>query len=304
METIDSLITARCRVAGPQVALRYKAAGSWQDFTYATLLQQLETVAAGLRQYGLQSGEHCALLAPASPWWVAAYLGVLRASGVVIPVDKELKAAELRHILHDSRTKMVFSEEPYLDTLLELAPDLPKLERIVLLQSTSSEESQSPKLVASLAALTDAWHALVQDRNIPPGEAQRLEELARSAYQAIVSPGGRRKEDKIVDFLAPTQTQRSKWQKSGRLLQLQQLQAAGQSTPAPPSHRNGDIAVDTDKAHASYREWMAKTRPAARHSPDRTRRPRWLPRPLDPQDGAYALPAEGADVAGATDGDA
>jgi len=68
--------------------------------------------------------------------------------------------------------------------------------------------------------------------------------------------------------------------------------------------RNGDIAVDTDKAHASYREWMAKTRPAARHSPDRTRRPRWLPRPLDPQDGAYALPAEGADVAGATDGDA
>jgi long-chain acyl-CoA synthetase len=243
VETIDSLIIARCRVAGPRVALRYKAAGSWQDFTYATLLQQLEGVAAGLRQYGLQPGEHCALLAPASPWWVAAYLGVLRAGGIVIPVDKELKAAELRHILYDSRTKLVFSEELYLDTLLELAPDLPKLERIVLLQPTSSEESQTPKLVASLAALTDAWHALVQDRNIPPEEAHRLEELARSVYQAIVSPGGRRKGDRIADFLAPTQSQRAKWQKSGRLLQLQQLQASGKSPPPPASHRNGDIAV-------------------------------------------------------------
>jgi len=57
--------------------------------------------------------------------------------------------------------------------------------------------------------------------------------------------------------------------------------------------RNGDIAVDTDKAHAAYRAWMAKTRPAGRYSPDRTRRPRWLPRPLHPRDEAYALPEAG-----------
>ncbi|MEJ2668362.1 MAG: molybdopterin-dependent oxidoreductase, partial [Deinococcales bacterium] len=63
---------------------------------------------------------------------------------------------------------------------------------------------------------------------------------------------------------------------------------------AQEADRNGDIAVDTAKAHATYREWLSKTRPAQRYSPDRTRRPRWLPRPLHPQDEAYALPGSDA----------
>lgn len=64
--------------------------------------------------------------------------------------------------------------------------------------------------------------------------------------------------------------------------------------PARPGDRNGDVHADTDAAHASYREWLAKTRSARDHSPDRTRRPRWLPRPLHPSDEAYELPEEPA----------
>ncbi|MDZ7802312.1 MAG: molybdopterin-dependent oxidoreductase [Trueperaceae bacterium] len=59
---------------------------------------------------------------------------------------------------------------------------------------------------------------------------------------------------------------------------------------AQPGDRNGDVHADTEAAHASYREWLAKTRSARAYSPDRTRRPRWLPRPLHPTGEAYALP--------------
>ena len=61
---------------------------------------------------------------------------------------------------------------------------------------------------------------------------------------------------------------------------------------AEPGDRNGDVHADTAAAHASYREWLAKTRSARQHSPDRTRRPLWLPRPLHPQRAAYDLPEE------------
>ena len=60
---------------------------------------------------------------------------------------------------------------------------------------------------------------------------------------------------------------------------------------AGPGEAYGDITVDTDKAHEVYRRWLALTRPADRHSPDGTRRPHWLMRPLKPARAAFALPA-------------
>ena len=61
-------------------------------------------------------------------------------------------------------------------------------------------------------------------------------------------------------------------------------------TPAEPGDRHGDIGVDTEKARTVYREWLAKTRPAGSISPDGTRRPMWLMRPLKPGPELFALP--------------
>ncbi len=60
--------------------------------------------------------------------------------------------------------------------------------------------------------------------------------------------------------------------------------------PAQPGDAHGDIAVDTERARAVYREWMARTRPAGTYTPDGTRRPAWLMRPLRPTAATFALP--------------
>jgi len=60
--------------------------------------------------------------------------------------------------------------------------------------------------------------------------------------------------------------------------------------PAQPGDTHGDVAVDTDKARRVYAEWMAATRPAGTFSPDGTRRPSWLMRPLKPSPDTFALP--------------
>lgn len=59
---------------------------------------------------------------------------------------------------------------------------------------------------------------------------------------------------------------------------------------AEPSDAYGDISVDTHKAHDVYRRWLAATRPAREFSPDGTRRPYWLMRPLKPAREFYRLP--------------
>jgi anaerobic selenocysteine-containing dehydrogenase len=62
--------------------------------------------------------------------------------------------------------------------------------------------------------------------------------------------------------------------------------------PAESGDRYGDVHVDTDKSTEQYRAWMAKTRSALAVSPDRTRRPFWLLRPLKPSKEFFALPQQ------------
>src|SRR5436190_21496466 len=59
---------------------------------------------------------------------------------------------------------------------------------------------------------------------------------------------------------------------------------------AQPEDEPGDIFVDTKKSREVYQQWMARTRPADTHSPDGTRRPYWMLRPLKPAREFYQLP--------------
>ncbi len=59
---------------------------------------------------------------------------------------------------------------------------------------------------------------------------------------------------------------------------------------AEPGDEYGDVYVDTAASERVFREWLDETRPAREHSPDGTRRPHWLLRPLRPSREAYKLP--------------
>src|SRR5688572_23362848 len=61
---------------------------------------------------------------------------------------------------------------------------------------------------------------------------------------------------------------------------------------ALPEDKYGDIHVDTAKSRAVYRSWLDKTRGADRFSPDGTRRPYWMLRPLKPARQFYNLPVD------------
>ncbi len=69
------------------------------------------------------------------------------------------------------------------------------------------------------------------------------------------------------------------------------LQKATSVRKAAPGERYGEVHVDTRRSMEVYRAWKALTRPASKHSPDGTRRPYWLKRPLKPTREAYRLPA-------------
>ena len=56
----------------------------------------------------------------------------------------------------------------------------------------------------------------------------------------------------------------------------------------------GDVVVDRAAARLVFEKWLALARPASRNSPDGTRRPHWMLRPLKPAMDAYRLPERNA----------
>lgn len=62
--------------------------------------------------------------------------------------------------------------------------------------------------------------------------------------------------------------------------------------PAESGDVPGQIHVDLEKSDAVYQDWLAMARPADQVSPDGSRRPHWLIRPLKPSREASQLPGE------------
>jgi long-chain acyl-CoA synthetase len=131
MDTITTLIEESCRKFDDHPAFVQKRGGHWQATSYGTLQATSDRIAAGLAESGFRPGDHAALLASSSPRWVMAYLGILKAGGVVVPIDRELKEIEVRHILSHSEVRTLFVDGDRLDMVLGMAEELAELRTIV-----------------------------------------------------------------------------------------------------------------------------------------------------------------------------
>lgn len=106
-------------------------------------------LAGGLRAGGLEPGEAVLLFAPASPEFVAVTLAVLRAGGVVTPIDVQTSDEHLEHVLKDSATRRVFTTR-MLARRLDKVPAARALKRHLL----DAEDGETDSWLGLLAAET------------------------------------------------------------------------------------------------------------------------------------------------------
>jgi long-chain acyl-CoA synthetase len=77
--------------------------------TYSELDEATARVAGLLRQHGVEPGDRVGIMLPNVPQFAFAYYGVLRAGGVVVPMNVLLKSREVRFYLENSGAKVVFA---------------------------------------------------------------------------------------------------------------------------------------------------------------------------------------------------
>jgi long-chain acyl-CoA synthetase len=118
------------------VAMRVKQGGAWQDISYATTRQQVEWLAAGLRELGVQPGDRVALLSENRPEWAIADFACLTSRCADVPIYPTLPSGQIAYILRDSgATALIVSSKLQLAKIqsLNLGEACPALKQIIAL---------------------------------------------------------------------------------------------------------------------------------------------------------------------------
>ena len=79
------------------------------ELTYAQLDGATAHLAGLLTQHGFQPGDRVGVMLPNVPYFPVVYYGILRAGGVVVPMNVLLKEREVAYYLGDSGAKLLFA---------------------------------------------------------------------------------------------------------------------------------------------------------------------------------------------------
>jgi long-chain acyl-CoA synthetase len=81
------------------------------SLNYQEAMAKIKAVARYLHGKGIRKGDAIAVTGKNSPEWAVAYLGVLFAGAIVVPIDYQLKNEETDLLLRTSKAKILFVDE-------------------------------------------------------------------------------------------------------------------------------------------------------------------------------------------------
>ena len=86
-------------------------------FTYNEALNAIKKVALALKNAGIKDGDRVGVVGKNSPEWTIAYLGILFANGVVVPLDNSLQCKDLNNLCAFAGVKFIFTDHDKSETI-------------------------------------------------------------------------------------------------------------------------------------------------------------------------------------------
>jgi long-chain acyl-CoA synthetase len=81
------------------------------SLTYREASDAVKRTAAYLRSKGLSKGDRVGLTGKNSPEWAVAYIAVLSAGAIVVPIDHQLKVSEVQYLLERAQAGFLFVDD-------------------------------------------------------------------------------------------------------------------------------------------------------------------------------------------------
>jgi long-chain acyl-CoA synthetase len=161
-------------------AMRHKRYGIWQAYTWADYYTEVKYLALGLLSLGFAPGEKLLIVGDAAPPWYCAELAAQANRGVAVGAYPDATPAELRYIAQTAEVRFaVVQDQEQVDKLLEIAGDLPLLEKIVFWNYKGLAQYRDPVLlgyreVLELGRSRAEQHPALFEQNVEAGRADDI----------------------------------------------------------------------------------------------------------------------------------
>ncbi|MGV1009531.1 MAG: AMP-binding protein [Dermatophilaceae bacterium] len=132
-------------------------------WTYRELVRDVDVLARGLLGSGIVPGDRVGIWAPNCSEWVLVQYASAKMGAILVNINPAYRTHELQYVLNQSEVRLLiaapsFKTSDYAAMIEEVRPEVPGLERVVLLGSPSWERlsvaaaSVSPERLAEVAA--------------------------------------------------------------------------------------------------------------------------------------------------------
>src|SRR5215210_5273264 len=118
-ENLATLLTETAERYGDRTAIKLDDT----EITYAFLDEGSARVAGLLKRRAFEQGDRVGIMLPNVPYFAFVYYGILRAGGVVVPMNPLLKGREVTFYLEDPGAKIIFAWHGFQDEATRGADD-------------------------------------------------------------------------------------------------------------------------------------------------------------------------------------
>lgn len=148
----------------------------YKSITYKEAFEAINSLGTALIDKGLK-GKRIAVIGENCYQWATSYLAVICGTGVVVPLDKELGASELRQLTKEAKVSAVMFTEKYADIFKEIkASGETDIQMLIKLNGDKEDEEliEWSKLIAEGRTLLESGDRRFLDAEINPEEMSEL----------------------------------------------------------------------------------------------------------------------------------
>jgi long-chain acyl-CoA synthetase len=150
IQTLRDLLHEATNRYRDRIALQSKVDGVYRPLTYVQLRESVQALATALMGLGLSKEDRVAILSENRTEWSVAYLAAVCSGLVAVPIDKELKAEEVQHILKFSGAAAAICGGDSLNLFQHRRKELPALKHLVSMEKEKgSGDIDYPALLAT-----------------------------------------------------------------------------------------------------------------------------------------------------------
>jgi len=97
---------------------------TWKIITYNELLSNTKGTASYLIKSKIKKGDRIAIISENRPEWCTSYLAISLSGGIAVPIDAQLGSDDIKNLLADSGSKLVFHSSKTEENVRKAVRDL------------------------------------------------------------------------------------------------------------------------------------------------------------------------------------